>query len=168
MSCSVHQLSCTHNIQQQGDFSSTAPAGSLAPVPPGCSLVRCRVCSLEYCGRQGAGPASSPTPITSEPALPTAICGEEEGEEEGEEGISLLPTPPHGRQVAGPALFCSHPRGQLICKQNSSPVLPGCRHGATLLLSGLWSHLSYDAQVRGGASSAQSSLALLRVSIVLS
>jgi hypothetical protein len=140
MSCSVHQLSCTHNIQQQGDFSSTAPAGSLAPVPPGCSLVRCRVCSLEYCGRQGAGPASSPTPITSEPALPTAICGEEEGKRKGKKASLSCPHHHMVDKWQG-QLFSAHILGvsssanrtALLCFLGAGTVPLSCSHafGAT-------------------------------------
>lgn len=72
MSCSAHQPSCTHSTHHQGDFSSASPASmeqsqpscshvlwacSPALMPPGCCLVRCRVCSLECCSRKGAWPA---------------------------------------------------------------------------------------------------------------
>jgi len=101
-------VSCSATSPPVPTAHSTGPLGLLS-----CTLA-IRVLPGEVQGlfsgvlQQGRGVASSPTVRTSEPALPTAICGEGEGEEEEEGDIFLLPTPPHSRQVSGPALLLSH------------------------------------------------------------
>lgn len=65
--------------------------------------------------------------------------------------ITPAPMPPHIRQVAGPALQCSHPRGPITMPPSPGPVLlccPGKVQGVAFLIAAAgegWGQLSLSA-----------------------